>query len=78
MSRHTIAINVLKDQLGVVTDNIRIIRDENIRLGMVGMIQPNREYAIKAYGVRYKNMMRNLITEGNALMEAIKVLEGDS
>lgn len=77
MANHTYAINVLKDRLDEIARDIRIIRDENVRMGIIGMTQPNRHYSVKAYGVRYRNMMQRLVTEGDGIVKAIQVLEGD-
>lgn len=78
MATHTIAINILMDELDDISRTIRIIRDENVRMGMIGMVQPNRKYAVEAYGVRYRNQMNDLVKRGNAIVAAIQVLKGDS
>lgn len=78
MATHTIAINVLMDELDEISRNIRIIRDQNVRMGMIGMVTPNRENSVRAYGILYQNQMRELVKRGDALVAAINVLKGDN
>jgi hypothetical protein len=77
MTNHTVAINVLKDELDEVARNIKILRAEGARMQIQGFMNPHMPNMDRFNKLRYRRMLKNLIDKGEALVAAIKVLEGD-
>ena len=74
--KHTVAINVLKDELDLTVRNVKILRAQGAKNNFIAALY-NTPHVTAHNDLRYRRMMKELIEKGNSLLVSIQALERD-
>jgi hypothetical protein len=77
MTDHTPAINVLKDELDVISNNVKTLMMINAKANFKAALRPNLKSAHIYEGLATSNELKRQIDRGNSIIRSIKFLEGD-
>lgn len=77
MSKHIVAINVLKDELELIAAKVTYLRSVLAGLALITAITADVREGEVYRGLMYQRALKNQLERGNALIKSIKVLEGD-
>jgi len=76
VTKHTVAINLLKDELDDIVRTVKEVRGQGISMRMQKMVFPDHFPAVQsARELKYQHILKDLIDRGNSLVESIKALE---
>ena len=77
MMKHTVAINILKEELDNVAQNVRYLQTCLGKSKLRAALFPNREAVILSADLRWRRLMKEQLAKAEAIEKAIKVLERD-